>query len=142
MLSIKNTNKNLDDHPNMTNNTTIIQFFHWYIQDDGNWWDYCASQAKHLADLGFTRVYLPPAYKSAFEGEPGYAVYDLYDLGEFDQKGKVRTKYGTKDQYLHCIDELHKHKLNVIADIVLNHRAGGDEEELFKARKVDSENRN
>jgi len=126
----------------MTNNQTIIQFFHWYINDDGNWWDYCASQAKHLSDLGFTHVYLPPAYKSAFGGEPGYAVYDLYDLGEFDQKGKVRTKYGTKEQYLRCIDELHKNNLQVIADIVLNHRAGGDEEELFKARKVNNENRN
>lgn len=126
----------------MTTNQTIIQFFHWYINDDGNWWDYCASQARHLADLGFTHVYLPPPYKSAFEGEPGYAVYDLYDLGEFDQKGKIRTKYGTRQQYLNCINELHKNKLAVIADIVLNHRAGADEEELFKARKVNNENRN
>ncbi len=123
-------------------NKTIIQLFHWYIADDGNWWNYCASQAKYLADLGFTHVYLPPAYKSAFEGEPGYAVYDLYDLGEFDQKGKVRTKYGTKEEYLRCIEELHKNKLSVIADVVMNHRNGADEEELFKARAVDHENRN
>ncbi len=47
-----------------------------------------AKRRKHLADLGVTHVGLPPAYKSAHgAAEPGYAVYDLYDLGEFDQKG-------------------------------------------------------
>ena len=35
--------------------------------------------------------------------EVGYAAYDLYDLGEFDQKGTTRTKYGTKDEYLEAI---------------------------------------
>jgi alpha-amylase len=27
----------------------------------------------------------------------GYDTYDLFDLGEFDQKGSVPTKYGTRD---------------------------------------------
>ncbi len=41
---------------------------------------------------------MPPAFK----GTPndGYEVYDLFDLGEFDQKGTVRTKYGLKEEYL------------------------------------------
>lgn len=124
------------------NNQLIFQFFHWYVPDDGNWWNYCASQAKHIKELGFTSVYLPPAYKSAWgTTEPGYSVYDLFDLGEFDQKGSVRTRFGTKQEYLKCIAEMHKHKIGVIADIVLNHRLGGDEEEVFKARIVNSENR-
>lgn len=124
-------------------NQTILQFFHWYASQDGQWWNYCAAEAKRIAQLGFTAVYLPPAYKSAWgKGEPGYAVYDLYDLGEFDQKGTVPTRYGTKEDYLRCIGELHNHKLAVIADIVMNHRLGGDEEETFKARIVHNDNRN
>ena len=89
----------------MTQNTIIFQFFHWYTNNDDQLWNYCASQAETLASKGVTHVYLPPAYKSAFgTAEPGYAVYDLFDLGEFDQKGTVRTKYGTKEEYLKCIN--------------------------------------
>ena len=49
---------------------------------------------------GITDVWLPPAYKAASgKQDAGYGVYDLYDLGEFDQKGSIETKYGTKDEY-------------------------------------------
>lgn len=127
----------------MKTNTTIIQLFHWYTLNDGNWWNCCASQAKDLAAKGVTHVYLPPAYKSALgNSEPGYAVYDLYDLGEFHQKDTIRTKYGTKDEYINCINCLHEAGIQVIADIVLNHRFGGDEEEEFKAIRVNHDNRN
>ena len=33
----------------------------------------------------------------------GYDVYDLYDLGEFDQKGDVRTGWGSKEEFLDLI---------------------------------------
>lgn len=33
----------------------------------------------------------------------GYDVYDLYDLGEFDQKGGKSTKWGTKEEYISAI---------------------------------------
>ena len=56
-------------------------------------------------------LWLPPAYKGADGAEDsGYTVYDLYDLGEFDQKGSVRTKYGTKDEYVAAIKELKKNR--------------------------------
>ncbi|MGN6417228.1 MAG: alpha-amylase [Pseudobacter sp.] len=127
----------------MNKNDTLFQFFHWYYPDDGSLWDHCADQAQHLASLGVTHVWLPPAYKSANgSAEPGYAVYDLYDLGEFDQKGSVRTKYGTKEQYLNCISKLHEAGIQVIADVVLNHKQGADEQERVLARRVNSENRN
>ena len=123
-------------------NHTVIQLFHWYTPNDGNWWNYCASQAHELAVKGITHVYLPPAYKSALgNSEPGYAVYDLYDLGEFDQKDTIRTKYGTKDEYLNCIKCFHQVGIKVIADIVLNHRFHGDEEEEFTVIKVNHDDR-
>ncbi|HRO69910.1 MAG TPA: alpha-amylase [Chitinophagaceae bacterium] len=124
------------------NNLTLFQFFHWYYSTEGNLWLHAADKAKELASMGITHVWLPPAYKSAFgTEEPGYAVYDLYDLGEFDQKGSVRTRYGTRQEYQDCIDRLHKHNIQVLADIVLNHKHGADEKESFPARKVDPYNR-
>lgn len=124
-------------------NPTMFQFFHWYYPDDGNLWNHCAEQAAWLSKLGITHIWLPPAYKSAMgTHEPGYAVYDLFDLGEFDQQATVRTKYGTKQQYIDCVKALHKHGLQAIADIVLNHKHGGDETEKMGARQVNTDNRN
>ncbi|MGZ8525904.1 MAG: alpha-amylase, partial [Chitinophagaceae bacterium] len=81
-------------------NLTLFQFFHWYYSPEGNLWKHAADEANHLSSLGITHMWLPPAYKSAYGiKEPGYAVYDLYDLGEFDQKGAIRTRYGTRQQY-------------------------------------------
>ena len=78
-------------------NGTIIQFFHWYNDDNGTLWDEAAAQAEQLSSLGINAIWLPPAYKSS-EGavSNGYDVYDVYDLGEFDQKNTIRTKFGTK----------------------------------------------
>ena len=57
----------------------------------------------------------------------GYSVYDLYDLGEFDQKGTVPTKYGTKDEYpLAAIKALRSAGINVYGDIVSNQMMGAD----------------
>lgn len=123
-------------------NQTIFQFFHWYYSPEGNLWQHAADQAGRMAELGITQMWLPPAYKSALgENEPGYAVYDLYDLGEFDQKGSVRTRYGTKEEYLACIKAIHEHKMGVLADIVLNHRCGADEVESIPVMAVAEENR-
>jgi alpha-amylase len=127
----------------MTNNLTFFQFFHWYYSPEGNLWKHAADKAGHLAHLGITHVWLPPAYKSGSGlAEPGYAVYDLYDLGEFDQKGTVRTRYGTRQEYLDCIKAIHDKGMDVIADIVLNHKHGGDEVEIVHVQQVNADNRN
>jgi len=66
---------------------TIFQFFHWYYSK-GRLWKDVVSQAPHLQWIGVSDVWLPPAYKSsAGSNGVGYDVYDLFDLGEFDQKG-------------------------------------------------------
>lgn len=123
-------------------NRTMMQYFSWDLPNDGNHWKNTAADAEHLARLGITDVWLPPAYK-AEKGinDVGYGVYDLYDLGEFDQKGAVRTKYGTKDEYLHAIRTLQANGIRVLADIVLNHRLGADRTEIAVATKYPSGNR-
>ena len=76
---------------------TILQGFEWYLPADGNHWKTLAEKAEELSQIGIDAIWMPPAYKGS-EGanDVGYGTYDLYDLGEFDQKGSVRTKYGTK----------------------------------------------
>ena len=73
-------------------NTTMMQYFEWYLPENGLHWKRCAAQAGQLAETGINMVWLPPAYKGAAgENSVGYDVYDTYDLGEFDQKGCVKT---------------------------------------------------
>jgi alpha-amylase len=115
-------------------NGVMMQYFHWYCAQDGTLWNEVGSRARELAEAGITGLWLPPAYKGS--GGPydvGYGVYDMYDLGEFDQKGSVRTKYGTRDEYIAAIKGLQAAGLQVYADTVLNHRMGGDTTELVTA---------
>ena len=115
-------------------NKTIIQYFEWYLPSDGLLWKKVEAQAKDLAEVGITDVWLPPAYKGASGSKSvGYDVYDLYDLGEFDQRGSVRTKYGTKKEYLAAVDALHRNGIRVMADTVLNQMMGADETEEVEA---------
>lgn len=123
-------------------NNTMIQFFHWYSEGNGTLWNHAKDNAAYLQDLGITAVWLPPAYKGSGGGySVGYDPYDLFDLGEFDQKGTIPTKYGTKEELLAACKTLQSHNISIIADIVLNHKAGGDEKETFHVVKVDPENR-
>lgn len=115
-------------------NGVMMQFFHWYTPNDGMLWNQLSESAKHLSEAGISSIWLPPAYKGANGGyDTGYGVYDLFDLGEFDQKGTIRTKYGTKDEYLNAIKTAQSYGIQVYADIVFNHRMGADEEEKFLA---------
>ncbi len=123
-------------------NGVIIQFFHWYTPDDGSLWDTLSREAKNLSQAGFTAIWLPPAYKGVGGGmDVGYGVYDLFDLGEFDQKGSIRTKYGTKEAYIKAIDACHEHDLQVYADLVFNHKMGADREEELEARPYSHDDR-
>jgi alpha-amylase len=123
-------------------NRTIIQYFEWYVSGHHILWKKCIAQAERLAEFGITDVWLPPAYKAGFtEDNVGYAVYDAYDLGEFDQKGSVETKYGNRVDYQNAIKAFHKSGIRVLADIVLNHRVGSDEFEDVSAVCVQPHNR-
>jgi alpha-amylase len=124
-------------------NGVMLQYFHWYCPQDGTLWNQLKQSATDLAKAGITAVWLPPAYKGSAGGyDVGYGVYDLFDLGEFDQKGSIRTKYGTKDEYLKAIEAAQKAGIQVYADVVLNHKLGGDQEEEADATPYDPENRN
>lgn len=121
----------------------MMQYFQWYLPNDGKHWQRLKAEAKNLKAAGFDALWLPPAYKGQGGiNDVGYGVYDLYDLGEFDQKGTIRTKYGTKDEYLEAIAQLHRHQIKVYGDMVLNHRMGADGTELVTAVENDMFDRN
>lgn len=123
-------------------NGVMIQFYHWYTPADGRLWRELAEKAPRLAQAGVSSVWLPPAYKGSGGGmDVGYGVYDLFDLGEFDQKGSVRTKYGTKDEYLEAIKQCKEVDIRVYADVVFNHKMGADGEEEMEGTPVNAENR-
>lgn len=125
----------------MIQNAVLMQYFEWYTPS-GILWRQLAEEAARLAGLGICALWIPPAYKGA-EGaaDVGYAVYDLYDLGEFDQKGGVPTRYGTKAELLAAIEEAHRQGLAVYADIVLDHKIGADGSEWVSAAEYNPDNR-
>ena len=122
-------------------NQTAMQYFEWYLPSDGQHWNNLAEDAQHLADLGISHVWMPPAFKATNKDDVGYGVYDLFDLGEFDQKGTVRTKYGLKEEYLNAINQLKEVGIVPMADVVLNHKAAADKLETFEVVEVDPEDR-
>ena len=122
-------------------NQTLMQYFEWYLPSDGQHWSRLAADAPHLADLGIRRVWMPPAFKATSANDVGYGVYDLFDLGEFNQKGTVRTKYGFKEDYLQAIQALKEAGIQPMADVVLNHKAAADGLEKFEVVEVDPNDR-
>ena len=126
----------------MSQNGLMMQYFEWYLPEDASLWKTLKENAAKLKTMGVSAVWLPPAYKGA-QGihDVGYGAYDLYDLGEFDQKGTIPTKYGTKDEYLEAVKTLQAKGIDVYADIVLNHKMGADETEQVSAEEFNASDR-
>ncbi len=124
-------------------NKTMMQYFEWYLPENGLHWKRCAAQAEALKKAGINMVWLPPAYKGAGgSSSVGYDVYDMYDLGEFDQKGSIPTKYGFKDDYIKAVQAFQENGIAVLADVVLNQRMGADGTEQVMVEEELSSNRN
>jgi alpha-amylase len=111
-----------------------MQAFYWDCPKLENleytWWSYVKSKIPLLKKAGFTALWLPPPGKAASNPSMGYDVYDYFDLGEFDQKGKIRTWFGSKEELVQLIKAANDNDLQVYADVVLNHNGKGDEEEI------------
>jgi alpha-amylase len=123
-------------------NGIMFQYFEWNLPNDGNHWTRLKNDAANLKNVGVTAVWIPPAYKGTWSGDVGYGAYDLYDLGEFNQKGTIRTKYGTKSQLISAVDQLHAYGIHVYGDVVMNHKLGADGTENVTAVEVDPNDRN
>jgi alpha-amylase len=113
-------------------NGVMMQAFYWDVPRNtpaGSWWQNLGSKAQELSDAGITALWLPPAYKGGSQNDVGYGVYDRYDLGEFNQKGGVATRYGTIGQLQSAITALHGKNIQVYEDMVMNHLTWADYQE-------------
>ena len=124
-------------------NGTMMQYFKYFLPSGCKLWNGIYNEAKKLSDIGITAIWLPPAYKGmGGNSDVGYSVYDLYDLGEFYQKGSKETKYGNKEEYIQAIEKLHSYNIQVYGDIVLNHKMGADFTEEINCQEVQQYDRN
>lgn len=124
-------------------NEILLQGFEWYLPNDHLHWRRLSAMTKDLKRIGIDKIWLPPAYKAAAgDKSVGYDVYDKYDLGEFNQRGSIPTKYGTKNEYLACIRACQDVGIEVICDIVLDHLMGADETEKISVVEDSFEDRN
>lgn len=114
----------------------MMQAFHWDCpredQQEYQWWKFVNKKIPALAKAGINALWLPPVHKAANISGPsmGYDPYDYYDLGQYDQRGSVKTWFGSKQELLSLIRTAHQHGMSVIADMVINHNNGADETEV------------
>ena len=111
----------------------MMQAFYWDapVKEDkvGEWWNHLAKLVPQLSAVGFDALWLPPISKAADHKSNGYDPYDYFDLGDLDQRGAVKTAYGNRAELEALIKLMHEHKMGAIADMVINHNSGADEEE-------------
>ena len=111
----------------------LLQTFYWNCPSaenkEGKWWDYLSTQVLGIANDGFTALWLAPCSKAAEWNSMGYDPYDYFDLGEFDQRGNASTWFGSKASLAQLIQSAHASKLQLYADVVLNHNSGADAQE-------------
>ena len=129
-----------DDAP-CAANQTMVQGFEWYCPADQKHWKRLENFVPSLAALGVTSMWIPPAAKATWKEGNGYDIYDLYDLGEFDQKGSVATKWGTKEELVSMADTASRYGVRILFDAVLNHKASADFSEPAVAQRVDPKGR-
>ncbi|RDB26138.1 Glucan 1,4-alpha-maltohexaosidase [Hypsizygus marmoreus] len=123
-------------------NPLMLQFFTWEAKHDTmSWWKHLESEIPNLAKLGFTQIWLPPPNKAAVKDGRGYDAYDLWDLGEFEQKGAVETRWGTREELLSACEVAKQRGVDILIDAVLNHKLGADRLETFPAVPVNTHDR-
>lgn len=117
----------------------MFQGFEWYVPADHQHWRRLEKALPTLAALGVTSMWIPPACKASWYTGNGYDIYDLYDLGEFDQKGSRHTKWGTKEELVAMAESAARYGIRILFDAVLNHKAAADYSEEVAAIKYEGE---
>ena len=131
-------NRHDDASNTLNNNPVMFQAFEWYLHSDQDFWRRLKTEVPKLKALGIDAIWIPPACKAGSRSSNGYDIYDLYDTGEFDQKGSVATKWGTKHELLDLTTECSRQGIKVYVDAVLNHKAYADYVEQSQAVEVNA----
>lgn len=119
-------------------NYCLLQGFEWNVPADQKHWLRLKNVLSDLKNIGIDNVWLPPACKGSGGAEAnGYDVYDLYDVGEFEQKGSKSTKWGPREDLDQLVDKARELSVGLYFDAVLNHKAGADHKEKCRVVEVD-----
>jgi hypothetical protein len=88
-------------------------------------WKEIRDKIPELAEIGYNAIYLPPPFKAGGGTfSYGFDTFDRFDLGDKNQMGTVRTKYGTAGELQALIDTAHRFGMRVYFDNVMNHNGG------------------
>ncbi|KAI1079659.1 glucan 1,4-alpha-maltohexaosidase precursor [Whalleya microplaca] len=123
-------------------NSTMLQGFEWNCPTDQKHYKRLVHELPALKNIGVGAIWLPPGCKASGPEGNGYDIYDVYDLGEFDQKGSIGTKWGSKDDLLTLSQKAKEQGVKLYWDAVLNHKAAADRKEKVKVVEVDQNDRN
>jgi len=121
-------------------NDAMMQAFYWNVPVDeanhnGTWWDNLNGKATELKNAGINGLWIPAPSKGNWGiTDMGYGIFDHYDLGNYSQRGTTETRFGSRAELENMIATMHstaggKPKINVYADMVLNHIYGDDTNE-------------
>lgn len=96
----------------------VLQYF-------GASWSEIERRIPELVECGYDALWLPPPLKAgAGAYSVGFDTFDRFDLGDRNQSGSIRTRYGTKDELLRLMRTAHRFGLRVYFDNVMAHNAG------------------
>jgi len=128
LASAENTLPNVA-YLGFTEDDVLLQGFYWDVVPVGGWWVNFSTWnlVDVIANAGFTKIWLPPAYKGSNAKESsGYDTFDHYDVGQYTQAGGtfdpwLPTRYGFRNELEWLIGALQSNNIVVLEDIVLNH---------------------
>ncbi|MCH7224752.1 alpha-amylase family glycosyl hydrolase [Haloferula sp. A504] len=86
-------------------------------------WAEVAAKMPEIAEAGYSSLWLPPPTKASGGLSVGYDCWDRFDLGSKDQRGSIRTRYGTEAELLELVRVAHRFGIRVYFDNVMNHNA-------------------
>ncbi|CAL1146851.1 unnamed protein product, partial [Cladocopium goreaui] len=108
--------------------------FNWesHQAGKGNWYGIVESKVEMFADMGITDIWLPPCSQSV--APQGYLPSQLFNLDA--------SAYGKKDQLKQLLAAMRQKGIRGMADIVINHRCGDQQEfDLTDLRHQDEQGR-
>ncbi|MEW6652666.1 MAG: alpha-amylase family glycosyl hydrolase [Bacteroidota bacterium] len=118
----------------LAQNDVMMQAFYWDVPVDivnknGTWWDTLRIKAPSLSSAGFTGMWIPPPSKGNWGiTDMGYGIFDHYDLGNYNQKGSIETRFGSRSELNSMINTMRNNNIKVYADVILNHIYAGETE--------------
>jgi len=111
----------------------MMQGFYWDVPAGGTWYNTMKGKVSTLKNMagnyGIDVIWFPPASKGQGGATSmGYDPHDYYDLGNYTQDGTTETRFGSKTELKAAIAAYKTAGIASMADIVLNHRSGGNSE--------------